>query len=96
MSLINKKTMGNLARLARLELTRGEEEKLLKDFEKILEHFEELKETDTEKVSPMSGGTFEKNILRKDEDGPSLPCEEAVADFPESEKGFLKVPPVFE
>jgi aspartyl-tRNA(Asn)/glutamyl-tRNA(Gln) amidotransferase subunit C len=96
MNLIDKKTIENLAELARLELSKKERDSLLKDLEKILSHFEELKEIDTEGVPPMSGGTLEKNVLREDGEGRVLPRERAISDFPEEEKGFLRVPPVFE
>ncbi len=77
-----------------MELSEKEEKSLLKDLEKILSYFEELKEVDTESVAPMSGGTFSENVFRKSDS--SLPKERAIQSFPETEKGFLKVPPVFE
>ncbi|KKU98773.1 MAG: Aspartyl/glutamyl-tRNA amidotransferase subunit C [Candidatus Jorgensenbacteria bacterium GW2011_GWC1_48_8] len=80
-----------------MELKKSEEEKLLKDLEKILGHFEELKELDTEGVLPMSGGTFSRNILRADDlEETKLAGEKSVSQFPERDKGFLKIPPVFE
>jgi aspartyl-tRNA(Asn)/glutamyl-tRNA(Gln) amidotransferase subunit C len=93
--MLTKKDLEHLASLARIELKKGEEERLLSDLEKILGHFEELKEIDTENVPPMSGGTFEKNILRANGEGRALPRDGAISDFPESKNGFLKIPPVF-
>ena len=95
--MITKKGLQNLVSLARIDIKPSEEEKLLKDLSKILDHFEELKEVNTDNVEPMSGGTFSKNVFREDElTGGRLPSEAAVEQFPEKEKGFLKVPPVFE
>jgi len=95
--MLSKKDLEHLAALARLELKKEEEGKLLKDLEKILGHFEELKELDTEEVEPMAGGTFSKNVFRADDsDSARLPAEKAVSQFPEKESGFLKIPPVFE
>lgn len=97
MSLIDKKTIKKLAELARMEIGAKEEAPLLEDLEKILEHFEELKELDTEKVEPMAGGTFSRNVLREDgSEETKLAAEKSVEQFPEKESGFLKVPPVFE
>jgi aspartyl-tRNA(Asn)/glutamyl-tRNA(Gln) amidotransferase subunit C len=48
-----KKTLEYLAELSRIELEKESEEKLLKDFQKILAYFEELKEVDTEKIDPV-------------------------------------------
>lgn len=96
-SMLSKKDLEHLAELARIELKRQEEEKLLKDLEKILEHFEELRRVNTEDVAPLAGGTFEKNVLREDDsDETKLPAGKSVAQFPEKESGFLKIPPVFE
>lgn len=50
--LINKKTLEYLAELSRIELEKKSEDKLLKDLQKILGHFEELKEVDMENVDP--------------------------------------------
>ncbi len=94
--MITKKELEHLAELARLELTKGMETKLLKDLEDILGHFEELKEVNTDKVKPMTGGTESVNIWREDEVDGRIPKEKALEQFPERAKGYLKVPPVFE
>ncbi|OGM91055.1 hypothetical protein A3A20_00465 [Candidatus Wolfebacteria bacterium RIFCSPLOWO2_01_FULL_45_19] len=106
MSVIDKKTLEHLAELARIELNEGEEEKLLKDLKNILGYFNELKELNTEGVEPLSGGVAEVNVFR--DDVPDLPSEASAQagrasdtgkgknQFPEVEKGYLKVPPVFE
>lgn len=97
MAEINKKTLEHLADLARLELDAKEGGKLLNDFGKILAHFEELQELDTENVPPIAGGTELKNVLREDgETTGSLAPDKVVEQFPEKEKRYLKVPPVFE
>ncbi len=96
MAEIGKKELKHLAELARLELHEKEEEKLLTDLKKILAHFEELKEVPTDGIELMAGGTTLKNAFREDEGGTPLSRERAVEAFPETEKGFLKVPPVFE
>lgn len=94
---INKKTLEYLAELSRIELREKDEGKLLKDLQKILEYFEELKEVDTENIEPMTGGTIGKNVFRNDEEGPAPSnAEGLVEQFPEKENGFLKIPPVFE
>lgn len=99
MPLIDKTTLKYLAELARISLKPEEESKLLHDLEEILEYFNQLKEIDTSNVGPMTGGTTQKNIFRSDgiiaELVNSSP-NELTAAFPEKEKGFLKIPPVFE
>lgn len=95
-SPINKTVLEHLAKLARLELQKSEEEKLLADLSKILDHFKELQELDTSNVPPMTGGTDLKNVFRDDEERESTNRGEGVDAFPEKENGFLKIPPVFE
>jgi len=108
--MITQKELEHLSELARLTIKSSEEGKLLKDLSKILGHFEELKEIDTQNVPPMTslrlaeagsghakaGGTFGKNVFRTDEINENrLPKDRAVEQFPEKEKDFLKIPPVF-
>ncbi|MFH1192856.1 MAG: Asp-tRNA(Asn)/Glu-tRNA(Gln) amidotransferase subunit GatC [Candidatus Jorgensenbacteria bacterium] len=93
--MLSEKDVTHLAELARMALTPSERKSLLKDLEKMLAHFEELKEVNTDGVTPMTGGTQEVNAVRKDETGMKLPADATRAAFPESEKGFLKIPPVF-
>ena len=99
MSEINKKSLEHLAGLARIELKGGEEEKFLADLKKILEHFEELRTLHTENIQPLTGGTEQKNIMREDEvfkENHFVKAEKITSQFLEEEKGYLKIPPVFE
>lgn len=95
--ILDKKHLEHLAALARIELHAHEEEKLLKDLEKILEHFNELKEVNTDNVAPMAGGTELKNAFKSDAiRDDRLTADRSVDAFPEKEGRYLKVPPVFE
>jgi len=99
MADLNKESLEHLVKLARLELTPEEEHKYFADLGKILDHFKELQELDTKDVQPMTGGTQLKNVFRQDDeragDRKDAIKENIQARFPEQEKGFLKVPPVF-
>ena len=93
---IDKKTLEHLAKLSRLELHAHEEEKMIHDLGKVLEHFEELKEINTDAIAPLAGGTELKNAFREDaEEKAPVPSEVALEQFPHAEHGFLKIPPVF-
>lgn len=97
MTEINKESLEHLANLARLELSDKESAKFLTDLGKILEHFRELQEVSTENIVPMAGGTELKNVFREDgETKSSLKPDLVVEQFPEKEKHWLKIPPVFE
>lgn len=95
-SPISKHELEHLAKLARLELNPKEEEKLLKDLGEILNYFKELEKLDTTNVAPMTGGTDLKNSLRDDNERENTNRGAGVEAFPEVERGYLKIPPVFE
>jgi aspartyl-tRNA(Asn)/glutamyl-tRNA(Gln) amidotransferase subunit C len=90
--MLEIKDIDRLAKLARIELTDTEKEKLLKDIDPILGYVTQIKEVagnmDTEKKAPEH-----RNITRAD-DGVTLSgtnTEAFVANMPESEKNYLKV-----
>lgn len=97
MSTLDKKTLEHVAGLARIKLNPEKEEKYLHDLGKILDYFNELKELDTKNVSPIFSGSEAKNIFRIDElKEERLENSSCINQFPENERGFSKVPPVFE
>lgn len=99
--VINKKLLKHLAELARIELSAKESNKFLKDLAKIIDHFKELEKINTQNIEPVIGGTNLKNILRQDDvdlDNRAQSVDNAghiIKAFPESERGYLKIPPVF-
>jgi aspartyl-tRNA(Asn)/glutamyl-tRNA(Gln) amidotransferase subunit C len=94
--VINKQTLEKLAGLARIEISKNREEKLLSDLKAILGHFDELKEVDVSDIKPMSGGVELINVIREDEPIESeTEAIDLIESFPEKEGRFLKVPPVF-
>lgn len=93
-SLINKRLLKHLAALAHIELGKREEEKLFADVQKIIAHFDELKEIETTSVAPMTGGTLIKNAFREDDVHTEHDAAAEREAFPEHKDGFLKVPPV--
>ena len=95
-SSFGKRELKHLAKLACIELDPKEEEKLLADLVRILDHFKELQELDTANVPPMTGGTDLRNIFRDDAERLDTDRGAGTEAFPEKKDGFLKVPPVFE
>lgn len=95
---INEKTIEHLAMLARIELEKDAEKnkKLLVDLSSILKYFENLKGVDTTDVSPAIGGALEKNVYREDKEEDISDISFLKKQFPKSENGYLKTPPVFE
>ncbi len=95
-SPINKTELAHLAKLARIELAPDEEIKLLKDLAEIIDYFKELEALDTSRIVPMTGGTDLKNVFRGDDERENTDRGAGAELFPETENGFLEVPPVFE
>ncbi len=84
------------ARLARIRLTDEEKARFAKELASVLAYVEELKEVDTENVSPMTGGTDLRSVYRDDEPSVFGVCGKGPAEFPDEKNGFLRVPKVFE
>ncbi len=97
-SPINLETLEHLAALARLELEPEEKEKFLKDLERILEHVSELQKIDLQKESGSLGAIkpFLTDVFRADGERENTNQGAGKESFPETQKGFLKVPPVFD
>lgn len=93
--MFDKKTVEHLAALARIKVTNAENRKIADDLEDILAHFEELAELGTADVLPVTGGTELTNVFKEDEENDEL-TKKGRTVFPEEERGFLKVPAVFE
>jgi len=89
-----------VAELAHLELAPGETQGMLHDLNAILDYVAELSELNTAGVEPLaqvtellSGGGGE---LRADVQRPSLDRSVVMAQAPETDRVFFKVPKVIE
>ncbi|MCC7431377.1 Asp-tRNA(Asn)/Glu-tRNA(Gln) amidotransferase subunit GatC [bacterium] len=83
-----------IAKLAKLEFSEKNLEKLSKDLNNILNYVELLKEIDTENIETLDSIHETGNVLRKDEILSSLSKENALTNAPETQNGFFKVPKV--
>lgn len=86
----------HVARLARLDLTAAERERLLSELRAILDHLAKLNELSTDGVEPTSHVIPMTNVLRDDKVDAPLPREVVLSGAPEHEDGFFKVPPIIE
>jgi aspartyl-tRNA(Asn)/glutamyl-tRNA(Gln) amidotransferase subunit C len=84
----------HIAELVKLALTEEEKEVFALQLSSILEHFQALQALDTTGISPTAQVIALKNVMRADEVTPSLSLEEALANAPQAEKGYFKVPAV--
>jgi aspartyl-tRNA(Asn)/glutamyl-tRNA(Gln) amidotransferase subunit C len=86
----------HVARLARLELSDEERERLKAQLGVILEHAAKVGEVATADVPPTAYAIPRANVLRPDELTPSLTPEEVLANAPDREDDRFKVPRIAE
>ncbi len=92
---IDTRTVEHVATLARLEMSAGELELYGKQLNAILEYVDKLQELDTSGVPPMSHVAATATPMREDTEGESL-GERSLANAPDREEHFFKVPQVIE
>ena len=109
---VTEKDVAYVAELANLELSEDERRGMLRDLNSILDYIERLNELDTSDVPPMAQVSDRYGVdqaklgserfayawredivegLRK-----SLPHEEALANAPDADEQFFRVPKVIE
>ena len=81
-----------MARLARLQLTEPELERMAGELSGILDHVERMNELDLDGVEPTSHVVALKNVLRADQPRPSWPREQILESAPDSAEGAFRVP----
>lgn len=93
---IDRATVDHVARLARLDLSEGERERMRTELSNILEHVETIQSMELDDVEPTSHALPIKNVMRPDDVSPSLAPAEALANAPASEDGRFLVPRIVE
>ena len=94
--MINRETVINVAKLARLGLTEEDIETFMIEFSVILENFAIIQEVDVSGVSPTAHASGLHSIMRPDVTKPSYPPEMLLANAPDREDNCLKIRPVLE
>lgn len=91
---VDKALVDKLAALAKLQFTEAEKEAFIKDFSRIIEFVDKLKEIDTSGVEPLRYVTDEVNVLREDIQEQTISKEEALSNAPVKDSDYFKVPKV--
>lgn len=91
---ISREQVLHVAKLARLELSEEELERMREQLSAILDAVGKVAELDLEGVEPTAHPLDLVNVLADDVPRPSLPREEALANAPDPEDGFFGVPAV--
>jgi aspartyl-tRNA(Asn)/glutamyl-tRNA(Gln) amidotransferase subunit C len=93
---LTREEVQRIAVLARLRLTPEEQTQLTEQLDHILAYMEKLDELDTSKVQPFSHAVDAVNALREDI-VTNLPDADAVlANAPDRDNSFFKVPKIIE
>jgi aspartyl-tRNA(Asn)/glutamyl-tRNA(Gln) amidotransferase subunit C len=90
--MIDRSDVLHVARLARLELSYEEVERMARELSSVLDYFMKISELDLEHVPPTSHVVEVTDALRPDEPEPSLPREEVLEQAPAVENGGFVVP----
>jgi aspartyl-tRNA(Asn)/glutamyl-tRNA(Gln) amidotransferase subunit C len=90
--VIDREQVLHVARLARLELSEEEIERMAGELSGILEHVDRIGELDLDSVEPTTHVVELSNVLRADEPDPSLPREVALEQAPDPADGAFRVP----
>jgi aspartyl-tRNA(Asn)/glutamyl-tRNA(Gln) amidotransferase subunit C len=89
---ISRDDVLHVARLARLALREDEIERLQEQLNAILDAVGKVSELDLSDVPPTSHPLALVNVFAPDEPEPCLPVEDALANAPEREGDFFRVP----
>ena len=90
---IEREQILHVAHLARLELRDDEVERLGAQLNDILAAVSKVSELDLEDVPPTSHPHDVVNVWAEDEPRPCLTADEALANAPEREGDYFRVPP---
>ena len=89
---ISKEEVEHVAKLARLEISEAEGEAFSRQLSSILTYVEQLKAIETTGIEPTMTALEQTNVFREDRVRASLPIEHALANAPDAEDGYFRVP----
>src|SRR5438270_12952207 len=81
--MLDREQVLHVARLARLELSEEEVDRMCEELSKVLDHVDKIRELDLKGVPPTSHVIDVSGVLRADEPTPSLPRDVILAAAPE-------------
>lgn len=91
---ISEQTIREVAKLARLNLTDDEARLFSSQLGDVLGAIDQLKQLDVENVKPMPHAYDQLNVFREDKETPGMPVDQALANAPDKDEPFFKVPKV--
>jgi aspartyl-tRNA(Asn)/glutamyl-tRNA(Gln) amidotransferase subunit C len=91
---ITPEQVQHVAKLSRLALPPARLAKLAGELESILEYVAKIQSVDVAGVEPMAHALPIKNVFRDDVVEPSLSVQQVLANAPDADPPFFKVPKV--
>ena len=94
--MLTREQVEHVARLARLALREEDVEQFRGQLSAVLDHINMLNAVDTSAIPPTAqvGGLY--NVARADDPIPSLPVEAVLANAPQREDVYFRVPAVLD
>ena len=93
---IDQSEVQKVAKLARLDLAEKEIQQFTSQLSAILDYVAKMNELDTENVEPLAHCLPISNVFRQDVVKPSLGTEKTLANAPERDNEFFKVPKILD
>ena len=93
---ITRAEVEDVARLARLDLSDEELERMRRELDAILVYIDKLRALDTTDVPPTSHAVPVTNVMREDTPRPSFPVADMLANAPERSGELFRVPRIIE
>lgn len=93
---IDQAQVRKVAKLSRLELTEAEVEEFTGQLSAILDYVEKMNQLNTDDVEPMAHCLPISNVFRRDEIKESLGTEKTLANAPQRDGEFFKVPKILD
>lgn len=93
---IDRQMVERVALLGRLELSETEIAQFSTQMSAIVGYIEKLNALDVSNVEPLAHCLPLQNVLRADVPQPSLSNEQALANAPDREEGYFKVPKILD
>lgn len=92
--MIDKKTISQIAKLSRIEITEDEANKYAKDLSKVLDYFDQISKIETQNIEPMTTPIENEYFWREDKASAEYSPEEMLQNAPDRAGNLFKVPPV--
>ncbi len=93
---IEERDVEKIAELARLEFSHDERVQMTEQLGKIVDYVRQLAEVDTERVEPTAHVFAVTNVDRADTVRPSLDRDRVMANAPDTDGAFFRVPRIID